>query len=132
LKWYGTSSGLSQIGHVNKHRQLIAWQRCRELTREVYRAVAVCPRAERYGLSSQLCRASVSATANMAEGYARFGSAEFAHALSVALGSLAEVETLLQVASDPNYLETATYERLEALRDEASRVTYALQRKVRR
>ena len=117
---------------MNKHRELIAWQRCRELTREVYRAVAGFPPAERYGLSSQLCRACVSATANIAEGYARFGRAEFAHALSVVLGSLAEVETLLQIARDLEYMDAAEYSRLEALRDEASRVTFALQRKIRR
>jgi four helix bundle protein len=117
---------------MNKHRQLIAWQRCRELTREVYRAVAAFPQAERYGLSSQLCRASVSAAANIAEGYARFGRAEFAHALSVVLGSLAEVETLLQIACDLAYLNAEEYERLETMRDEASRVTFALQRKIRR
>jgi four helix bundle protein len=74
----------------------------------------------------------VSATANIAEGRARYGRAEFAHALSRALGSLAEVETLLQVACDLAYLGAEEYERLEAMRDEASRVTFALQRKIRR
>jgi four helix bundle protein len=116
---------------MNKHRQLVAWQCCRELAREIYRATAGFPVAERYGLSGQLRRAAVSAAANIAEGHARFGRAEFAHALSLALGSLAEVDTLLEIANDLTLLSPADYETLVALRERASRATFGLQRRVR-
>ena len=103
-----------------------------ELTREVYRATGKFPVGERYGLSPQLQRAAVSAAANIAEGYARFGRQELAHGLSVSLGSLAEVDTLLEIASRLGYLSADEHQRLSALREQASRTTFGLQRRIRR
>jgi len=117
---------------VDKHRQLVAWQYCRELVREVYRITAGFPVEERFGLTLQLRRAAVSAVANIAEGHARLGTGEFAHALSMALGSLAEVDTLLWVAMDLRYAAEPELASLNVLRERASRVTFGLQRKVRR
>jgi four helix bundle protein len=117
---------------MDAHRHLVAWQRCRALALETYHATESFPPSERFGLTSQLRRAAVSAAANIAEGYARYGHAELAHALSVSLGSLAEVDTLLDIANDLGYLTPEGYGGLCALREEASRVTFGLQRKVRR
>ena len=103
-----------------------------ELAREVYRFTGGFPFHERYGLTSQLRRAAVSAAANIAEGYARYGKQELAHALSVSLGSLAEVDTLLEMARRLEYLSVAEHERLDTLRERASRATFGLQRKIRR
>lgn len=116
---------------MNKHRQLVAWQCCRKLAHEVYRATSGFPTSEQYGLSGQLRRAAVSAAANIAEGYARLGRAELAHALSMALGSLAEVDTLLEIANDVGLLAPGDYDALVLLREQASRATFGLQRKVR-
>ena len=116
---------------MNGHRKLIAWQRCHELAIEVCKASARLPASERFELSSQLRRAAVSASANLAEGYARFGAAELAHALSVALGSLAEVDALLAVVHDLGYLDEETHLRLDALQDRASAGVFALQRRIR-
>ena len=127
----GRRHRFADVVGVNKHRQLVAWQYCRALTREIYRATAAFPVGERFGISSQLRRAAVSAAANIAEGHARLGRAEFAHALSLALGSLAEVDTLLEIASDLKFLTEGDYEKLVALRGRASRATFGLQRKVR-
>ena len=80
----------------------------------------------------QLRRAAVSAAANIAEGQARYGAAEFAHALSVALGSLAEVSALLDLAADLGYVSEADGGRVQNLRAEASRTVFGLQRKLRR
>ena len=117
---------------MDKHRDLIAWQRCRELVRAVYEATGDFPASERFGLTPQLRRAAVSAVANIAEGHTRYGRAEFAHALSMALGSLAEVDTLLEVARDLSLLTSDAHRRVARLREEASRVTFALQRSIRR
>lgn len=117
---------------LNIHRRLIAWQRCRELALEVYRVTAGFPQDERFGLTSQLRRAAVSAAANVAEGYARYGRAELAHALSITLGSLAEVDTLLEIAKDLGYMTPSDYAELSTLREEASKVTFGLRRKLRR
>ena len=93
---------------------------------------ATFPREEQFGLAQQLRRAAVSAVANIAEGQARHGAAEFAHALSIALGSLAEASALLALAADLGYVNEADAGRLEALRAEAGRTTFGLQRKLRR
>jgi len=116
---------------VNSHRALIAWQVCRKLVSEVYRVTAGFPPGERFALALQLRRAAVSATSNIAEGYARFGARETAHGLSLSLGSLAEVDSLLAVAEDLGYLDTEHLASLEALRVRASRLVFGLQRKVR-
>ena len=117
---------------MDKYRQLKAWEHCHTLAREVYRATEAFPEEERFGLAQQLRRAAVSAAANIAEGQARHGAAEFAHALSVTLGSLAEVSALLALAVDLGYTSAADAGRLEDLRSEASRTTFGLQRKLRR
>ena len=117
---------------MDTHRHLVAWQRCRALARETYCVTESFPPSERFGLTSQIRRAAVSAAANIAEGYARYGRAELAHALSVSLGSLAEVDTLLEIANDLGYVTPEGYGGLSALREEASRATFGLQRKVRR
>jgi four helix bundle protein len=116
---------------MNRHRTLLAWQRARELAVEVHRAAARLPAAERFELGSQLRRAAVSVPANIAEGCARHGVAEFAHGVSIALGSLAEVDTLLDLVRELNCLDGETLDRLESLRDRTSAATFTLQRRLR-
>ena len=122
---------MAELVLMNRHRQLIAWQRCHELAIEVCRASSRLPSSERFELSSQLRRAAVSASANVAEGYARFGAAELAHCLSIALGSLAEVDALLAVVQDLGYLDEEALAGLDRLRDRASAAVFALQRRLR-
>ncbi len=120
-----------QLGAVNHHRSLIAWQRSHELALEVLLAARRLPGVERAEIGSQLRRAAVSAAANIAEGSARHGAAEFAHSLSVALGSLAEVDALLRLLRDLACLDAPTLYRLDGLRDRASAAAFALQRRLR-
>src|ERR1700741_4337662 len=116
---------------MNTHRNLAAWQAARTLIREVYRSTSGFPAAERFGLTSQLQRAAVSVACNIAEGYAGTGPRETAHGLSMALGSLAESDTLLAVAEDLGYLSAARVAELDALRAQASRLTFSLLKKMR-
>ena len=88
------------------YRDLVAWQKARAWVRQVYQVSQRLPSDERFGLTSQLRRAAVSVPANIAEGQARSGAREFAHHVSIALGSLAEAETLLILASDLHYVDT--------------------------
>ncbi len=104
-------------------RKLIAWQKAFTLTREVYRSTEVFPRAEQYGLTSQLQRAALSIPSNIAEGYGRGQhSKDFARYLSIARGSLFEVETCLLLARDLRYLSEEDFQRLDQTRAEAARV----------
>jgi four helix bundle protein len=74
------------------------------LVTEIYRATRDFPRDELYGLTSQLRRAAVSVPSNIAEGQARFSRREFYRFLTVARGSLVEVETQIIIAKDLSYL----------------------------
>lgn len=86
-----------------------------ELVTEVYKISAVFPREDLYGLTSQIRRAAVSVPSNIAEGVARQGSKEYLHFLTVARGSLSELETPLLVARNLGYLQedSAIFTRVE-------------------
>ena len=85
-------------------RDLMVWQKAMDLTVEVYRSTRTWPRDELFGLIAQVRRAVVSVPANIAEGHDRTGPREFLHHLSIADGSLAEVETYLLLAQRLGYL----------------------------
>jgi len=81
-----------------KFRESIAWQKAMELTKAVYEVTSVFPKAEMFGLTNQLRRASVSIASNLAEGQGRLTKREFLHFLGVARGSTLEVQTQLEIA----------------------------------
>ena len=116
---------------VGRYRDLVAWQKAMVLVKQVYRASKNWPKEELYGLTSQARRAAVSIPANIAEGQGRTGTREMSHHLSIAQGSLAELETLLLIAQDLAYLDPATCEALVTQSTEVSRVVGGLIRRLR-
>lgn len=76
-----------------------------DLEETIYRCTAAFPRNEQYGLTAQMRSAAVSIPSNIAEGQARMSSKEFLHFLSFALGSLAELETQIELAARLKYLD---------------------------
>ena len=78
-----------------------------ELVSAVYGVTVDFPDTERYGLTSQMRRAAVSVPANIAEGAARSGTRELIHFLSIASGSLSELDTLVELAGKLGYLADA-------------------------
>jgi len=80
------------------HRDLLAWQEGMTLVELVYKAATSFPRDEVFGLTAQLRRAAVSVPSNVAEGAARNSSREFVRFLGITCGSIAEVETQLELA----------------------------------
>lgn len=108
------------------YRDLVAWKKAMNLVADVYRITLNFPREETYGLSSQLRRASVSVPSNIAEGYGRNSRNELHHFIGQARGSLFEVETQIQVASDLNYISPDTTSALLKRTDEISRVLAGL------
>ena len=91
------------------------WQRARELTKEVYRKSKIGPLARDYGLRDQMRRASVSVMSNIAEGFERGGTKEFVHFLSIAKGSLGELEAQLYVARDQGYINDSEFLSLKGM-----------------
>jgi four helix bundle protein len=89
---------------VRRFNDLIAWQKAMDLVEEIYRATKQFPKEEMFGLTSQLRRAAVSIPSNIAEGQSRRSSKEFVQFLSIAQGSLSEVETQLLIAMRLQYI----------------------------
>jgi four helix bundle protein len=85
-------------------RDLIAWQKAMKLAKNIYGDCESFPRHQLFGLTQQLQRAAVSVPSNIAEGHARHSSKDFLRFLSMARGSLAEVQTQLLLAHDLGYL----------------------------
>lgn len=90
---------------VKSYRDLDVWQKAMDLVVECYQTTKVFPKSEVFGLSSQLQRAAVSIAANIAEGHSRQHTKEFIQHLSIAYGSLAELETHIQIAGLLNYID---------------------------
>jgi four helix bundle protein len=89
---------------MKTHKQLDTWQQAMLLVKMIYEVTASFPREELFGLSSQMRRAAVSVPSNIAEGAGRSGSKEFVRFLDIARGSLAELDTQIEIAIMLNYL----------------------------
>ena len=91
---------------VRPHKNLVAWREAIQLVKDVYLLCDCLPESEKFGLVSQLKRASVSVPTNIAEGSARSTGKEFAYFLSIANGSLSEIDTLLTITFELRYLKS--------------------------
>lgn len=111
---------------INSYKDLIVWQKAMELAEEVYLLCKHFPKDEQYAFTNQLHRAVVSIPSNIAEGKGRTSKAEFLHYLSVANGSLAEVDTQLLLAVRFGYLNQNQVEKALGLREEISRMLTSL------
>jgi four helix bundle protein len=100
------------VDRGSDYTELVVWQRAMDFVDAVYDVTENWPRREEFGLSNQVRRAVVSVPANIAEGKGRTGTREYAHHLSIAHGSLWEVETLLRVGARRKFLEQAMLENL--------------------
>ena len=104
---------------MKPHQNLQAWTKSFELVKDLYVLTRAFPSEEKFGLTSQIRRASVSIPANIAEGAARKSKAEFIQFLRIALGSLSELDTLVLLSLELGYLSKAdsesTIERLDVI-----------------
>jgi four helix bundle protein len=113
-------------GEVRHYRDLLVWQKAVGWVEAIYTATRSWPQDERFGLTSQIRRASVSVPSNIAEGCARRSTAEFVRYLSIARGSLAEVETQVIIATRLGYLDQESQKPLLEAADEISRMLAGL------
>ena len=107
-------------------KNLTVWQRAIELTLAIYKLTSSFPDAERYGLTNQLRRASVSAASNIAEGYGRATRGEYVQFLGNARGSISEVETQLVIAKALGFGSRQLINSSEGLCNEVGRMLRAL------
>jgi four helix bundle protein len=111
---------------MRNFRQLDVWKKAHDLTLEIYRLTSTFPSNERFGLTSQLQRASASIGANLAEGFGRDTDADFKRFVHMASGSACEVEYHLLLAHDLKLIDDPTHETLNATINEVKRMLHGL------
>jgi four helix bundle protein len=112
------------------YRTLKAWQHAQRLAVECAKVALQFPDYEQTRLADQLRRAAYGVVLNIAEGSARRGTREYRRFLDTAKGSLAEVETALDLARELGYIEPAAFGRLEAVATETGKTLFGLLRKI--
>jgi len=118
--------GKLAVRRADRFEDLIAWQKARELTREVYRVTSSGRLAGDRGLTAQVRRASASIMATIAEGFERGKRTEFHQYLSVAKGSCAEVRSFLSIALDAESLTPGEFARVHDLAVEVAKIIASL------
>jgi len=106
------------MGKITRFEDIQAWQKARELVREIYKISNTGRFNRDFGLLDQIRRAAVSSMSNIAEGYGRKSDRYFAHFLDIAPASALEVQSLLYVALDLEYIEKEEFRKLYHLADE--------------
>jgi four helix bundle protein len=117
---------------IEKFEDLIAWQKARELTKNIYQVTTQGDLSRDFGLRDQIRRSSVSIMSNLAEGFERGGRSEFHQFLVYAKGSCAELRSQLYVALDVEYIDVVTFQNLDNLARETSRLVGGLRAAVYR
>lgn len=105
--------------NIKSYKKFIAWQNAHSLALKVYAVSKSFPKDELYGITSQIRRAALSVPTNIVEGAGRQGQRELKNFLNIALGSLAEVEYLLEFSRDAGYITDVQYDELDDLRRKA-------------
>ena len=110
----------------NSYRDLEVWKKAIQLAKVIYKITEKFPARELYGMSSQIRRSVVSIAANIAEGQARNSKKEFIYFLGISLGSAAELETLLTIAREVNYISDTILSEVLSSTDEITRMLKGL------
>jgi len=111
------------MANIEKFEEIEAWQKARELTREIYRITNQGSFVKDFGLRDQIRRAAVSVMSNIAEGFGRGGNKEFIQFLSTAKGSASEVQAQLYVALDAEYITKEQFQLLYDLAQSSGKLT---------
>lgn len=112
--------------NMKPHKKLNSWIKSFEFVKEIYLATRQFPSEEKFGITSQIRRASVSIPVNIAEGAARKGTKEFIHFLYISLGSLSELDTLILLSRELDFLNEKECEQLIEKLDIIGKLIYGL------
>ena len=113
---------------IKSYRDLEVWQKAMDLVVESYRLTNLFPKSETYGLASQIQRAAASVPANIAEGHGREHLGDYLHHLSIANGSLLELETHILVSGRLSYAQQVQVDRILGMTGEVGRMLVGLRR----
>ena len=116
---------------MNSYKNLIVWQKAMDLACQAYRAAALLPKIETYGLADQMRRAAISIPSNIAEGYGRESTAEYTRFLYIARGSVCEMETQLELCLQLGYLTCDQTKAAQNLCAEVGKLLNAILKRIR-
>ena len=116
---------------IESFHDLVTWQKGMDLAEGVHQATRTFPSADLYTIGSQMRRAATSIPANVAEGFTRRGKRVYRNHVAIALGSHAELRTLLELCRRLSLLETAIVGALEDLSGDVGRLLYGLWRSLK-
>jgi four helix bundle protein len=123
---------MSDPPKIRNYRDLAVWQKGMDITVKVYEATKDFPADERFGLTSQLRRAAASIPANIAEGHARSSTKDYLRYVAIAIGSLAETATFVELAGRLSYGSIDDLRKIYEMTTEERRMLRALQKSLRR
>lgn len=115
---------------VGGYKDLLVWQKGIALAKDAYRLTRDFPQDEKWGLISQMRRAAISVPSNIAEGQARRTTKDFVQFISIAEGSVAELDTQLVLAYELGYCDRETAAPIAGILDELRRMLNSLRRKL--
>jgi len=116
---------------ISSHKDLLVWQQGIHLVKQIYELTKKLPKHELFGLCSQIRRASISVPANIAEGYGRQHTGEYIRHLTIANGSLQELDTLLEIGCQLEHFEFTDRERFSRMIENEGRMLNSLIRSLR-
>ncbi len=117
---------------IHSHEDLVVWKRAMDLVDAVYKATAAFPDTERFGLTSQMQRASVSVPANIAEGCGRESTKDLLRHLSIAQGSLSELRTLALISQRRSFVKDDLNSDVLRLAETVGRLLIGFRRSLRK
>jgi four helix bundle protein len=115
---------------ISTYRDLIVWQKAVAFVTRNYEVTRRFPDDERFGLTSQIRRCSVSIRSNIAEGFGRHATNDYIRFLRIALGSLCEVQTQLLISMNLSFVNDETYNELDQTTRELERMLTSMIRKI--
>ncbi len=119
------------MSEIKTYRDLLVWQKSMNLITDIYLATKNFPSTEMYGLTSQIRRSAISIPSNIAEGYGRRSTGDYKRFLQIAIGSLFELQTQIEIAFNLKYTEKETFENLIEKTKELDRMLSSLINKIK-
>jgi len=111
-------------------RDLLIWQKAMNLVTEIYQLTNLFPKEEIYGLTSQIRRSGISIPSNIAEGYGRNGTKDYLKFLNIAIASLYEMQTQLEIAYNLKYINEFQFNKIFEESREIERMMSSFIRKI--
>lgn len=115
---------------MKTYRDLLVWQKAIAFVTQIYKAVKGFPKEELYGLTSQIKRSAISIPSNLSEGYGRKSRKDYLRFLQIAMGSLFEIQTQLEISKNLEFLSESHFNELYENSREIERMLSSLINKI--